>query len=131
MQRHLSTYLFVSRKLTPELLGQIAEAGFQAVEIFCSRGHFDYTSKDEIRAMAAALENHRLFLASLHAPNSRDLSPTREGGTPLSICEIERVRRIEAMDELKRALARSGGRGAPARQSRRERRASAAVRRNH
>jgi sugar phosphate isomerase/epimerase len=104
MQRHLSTYLFVSRKLTPELLGQIAEAGFRAVEIFCSRGHFDYTSKEEIGAMAAALENHGLFLASLHAPNSRDLSPTREGGTPLSICEIERVRRIEAMDELKRAI---------------------------
>ncbi|MDP9146770.1 MAG: sugar phosphate isomerase/epimerase, partial [Acidobacteriota bacterium] len=26
------------------------------------------------------------------------------GGTPLSICEVERVRRIEAMDELKRAI---------------------------
>jgi sugar phosphate isomerase/epimerase len=32
------------------------------------------------------------------------LSATREGGTPLSICEVERVRRIEAMDELKRAI---------------------------
>ncbi len=104
MQRLLSTYLFVSRKLTPELLGQIAEAGFQGVEIFCSRGHFDYTSKDEVRAMAGALADHRLFLVSLHAPNSRDLSPTREGGMPLSICEVERVRRIEAMDELKRAI---------------------------
>jgi sugar phosphate isomerase/epimerase len=104
MQRLLSTYLFVSRKLTPELLGQIAEAGFQGVEIFCSRGHFDYTSKDEVRAMAGSLADHRLFLVSLHAPNSRDLSPTREGGMPLSICEVERVRRIEAMDELKRAI---------------------------
>src|SRR5438046_7052638 len=37
MQRLLSTYLFVSRKLTPELLGQISEAGFQGVEIFCTR----------------------------------------------------------------------------------------------
>ena len=104
MQRFLSTYLFVSRKLTPELLGQIAEAGFQGVEIFCSRGHFDYTSKEEIRAMAGTLADHRLFLASLHAPMSRDLSQTREGGMPLSICEVERVRRIEAMDEFKRAI---------------------------
>jgi sugar phosphate isomerase/epimerase len=104
MQRFLSTYLFVSRKLTPELLGQISEAGFQGVEIFCSRGHFDYTSKEEIRAMAGTLADHRLFLASLHAPMSRDLSQTREGGMPLSICEVERVRRIEAMDELKRAI---------------------------
>ena len=104
MRRILSTYLFVSRKLTPDLLGQIAGAGFEGVEVFCSRGHFDYTSKTEIQAMASALNAHGLALASMHAPTSRDLSPTREGGTPLSICEVERVRRIEAMDELKRAI---------------------------
>jgi sugar phosphate isomerase/epimerase len=104
MQRLLSTYLFVSRKLTPELLGQIASAGFQGVEIFCSRGHFDYTAKTEMQAMAGALVQHGLILSSVHAPVSRDMSSTREGGTPLSICEVERVRRIEAMDELKRAI---------------------------
>jgi sugar phosphate isomerase/epimerase len=104
MQRLLSTYLFVSRKLTAELLGQIADAGFQGVEIFCSRSHFDYASKDEIRALARALADHRLSVASLHAPSSRDTSAMREGGSPLSVCEVERVRRIEAMDELKRAI---------------------------
>jgi sugar phosphate isomerase/epimerase len=104
MQRLLSTYMFVSRKLTPELLGQIAGAGFQGVELFCSRGHFDYTTKPEVRAMAQLLASNGLWLSSLHAPASRDLSATREGGTPLSICEVERVRRIEAMDELKRAI---------------------------
>jgi sugar phosphate isomerase/epimerase len=104
MQRLLSTYLFISRKLTRELIVQIAGSGFQGVEIFCSRSHFDYTSKNDIREIAGALSDHRLFLASLHAPTSRDLSATREGGQPLSICEVERVRRIEAMDELKRAI---------------------------
>jgi len=104
VQRLLSTYLFVSRKLTRELLGQIADAGFTGVEVFCSRGHFDYTSKTEARDLGAALESLGLTLTSLHAPTSRDLSATREGGQPLSICEVERVRRIEAMDELKRAL---------------------------
>ena len=104
MRRLLSTYLFVSRKLTPELLGQIAEAGFEGVEIFCTRSHFDYTTKTEVQAMASALAQHGLTLDSLHAPTNRDLSATREGGTPLSICEVERVRRIEAMDELKRAI---------------------------
>jgi sugar phosphate isomerase/epimerase len=104
MQRLLSTYLFVSRKLTPELLGLIAGAGFQGLEIFCARSHFEYSMKPEVRAMAAALEQHRLQLVSLHAPTSRDISAMREGGTPVSICEIERVRRIEAMDELKRVI---------------------------
>jgi len=104
MQRLVSTYLFVSRKLTPEHLKQIAGAGFQGVEIFCTRSHFEYSMKPEVRAMADALEAHHLQLVSLHAPTSRDLSATRESGTPLSICEIERVRRVEAMDELKRVI---------------------------
>ncbi len=104
MQRLLSTYLFVSRKLTPELLGQISDAKFQGVEIFCTRGHFEYAAKVEVQAMAGALEAHKLQLVSLHGPTSRDLSAMRESGTPLSICEVERVRRIEAMDELKRVI---------------------------
>src|ERR1700722_10304991 len=104
MRRILSTYMFVSRRLTTELLGQIAESGFEAVEIFATRGHFDYTMKQEVQAMASALSQHGLALASLHAPTSRDLSATREGGTPLSITEVERVRRVEAMDELKRVI---------------------------
>ncbi len=104
MQRLLSTYLFVSRKLTRELLGQIADAGFTGVEIFCSRAHFDYTSRTEARDIGVMLDSLGLTLSSLHAPTSRDLSATRESGQPLSICEVERVRRVEAMDELKRAL---------------------------
>lgn len=96
--------MFVSRRLNAELLAQIAEAGFEAVEIFGTRGHFDYTTKNEIQSIASALSNNGLALASLHAPTSRDLSATREGGTPLSITEVERVRRIEAMDELKRVI---------------------------
>ncbi len=71
MQRLLSTYIFISKKLTPEMLGQIAEAGFQGIEIFCTRSHFEYTMKPEIHAMAGALEAQRLQLVSLHAPTSR------------------------------------------------------------
>src|SRR5260370_16667834 len=104
MQRLLSTYLFVSRKLTSEHLEQIAAAGFQGLEIFCTRSHCEYSMKREVRAMTDALEAHHLQLVSMHAPTSRDLSATRESGTPLSICEVERVRRIEAMDELKRVI---------------------------
>jgi sugar phosphate isomerase/epimerase len=104
MLRILSTYLFVSKKLTPELLQQISSAGFQAIEIFATRSHFDYATRQEVRTISQALADQRLQLASLHAPTSRDISLNREGGTPLSICEVERNRRIEAMDELKRVL---------------------------
>jgi sugar phosphate isomerase/epimerase len=104
MQRILSTYLFLSKKLTPEFLALIHGAGFQAIELFASRGHFDYTITQDVRGLAHILADNRLQLASLHAPTSRDFGPNREGGTPLSITEVERVRRIEAMDELKRAI---------------------------
>jgi sugar phosphate isomerase/epimerase len=104
MKRILSTYLFVARKLTPEILGQIAAAGFHGLEIFATRSHFDYATQSEVRSMAMALADHRLQLLSLHAPTSRDLDINREGSSPLSITEVERVRRIEAMDELKRVL---------------------------
>ncbi len=104
MQRILSTYLFVSKKLTPEFLALVHGAGFQAIELFASRGHFDYTLTQDVRGLAHILADNRLQLASLHAPTSRDFGPNREGGTPLSITEVERVRRIEAMDELKRAI---------------------------
>src|SRR5215467_13571276 len=104
MQRVLSTYLFISRKLTAELLGQIRSGGFSAVEVFCSRAHFDYATKQEVRALASLLEANQMKLDSLHAPTSKDSSATRESGQPLSICEVEKVRRIEAMDEFKRAI---------------------------
>jgi sugar phosphate isomerase/epimerase len=104
MRRILSTYLFVSKKLNRELLTQIHGAGFEAVEIFAARSHFDYVTKPEVRAIAQALADNHLVLNSLHAPTSRDLNVNREGGSPLSVTEVERVRRIEAMDELKRVI---------------------------
>ena len=104
MQRTLSTYLFVSKKLTRELLAQIRGAGFHAVEIFGTRSHFDYATREEVRGIGQALADNQLQLSSLHAPTSRDISVNREGGAPLSETEVERVRRIEAMDELKRVI---------------------------
>jgi len=104
MQRILSTYLFVSKKLTPELLTVIHQNKFQAVEVFASRHHFDYANRAEVRSLAQSLADNRLILNSLHAPTNRDVALNREGGTPLSITEVERVRRIEAMDELRRVI---------------------------
>lgn len=104
MQRILSTYLFISKKLTPELLGIIRQNRFQALEVFASRHHFDYANKAEVRSLAQSLADNRLALNSLHAPTNREVALNREGGSPLSITEVERVRRIEAMDELRRVI---------------------------
>jgi sugar phosphate isomerase/epimerase len=104
MVRTLSTYLFVRRRLTPALLTEIARYGITAVEIFCARAHFNYQSPEVVREIAVTLRDHNLSLHALHAPAERDFNPMHESSAPLSICDPERVRRLEAVDEIKRAL---------------------------
>jgi sugar phosphate isomerase/epimerase len=104
MVRTLSTYLFVKRRLTPGLLTEIARHGISAVEIFCARAHFNYQSPDVVREIAGTLRDNNLTLHALHSPAERDFNPMHESSAPLSICDPERVRRLEAVDEIKRAL---------------------------
>ena len=104
MVRTLSTYLFVKRRLTPALLTEIARHGITGVEIFCARAHFNYQSPDVVREIAGTLRDNNLRLHALHAPAERDFNPMHESSAPLSICDPERVRRLEAVDEIKRAL---------------------------
>jgi sugar phosphate isomerase/epimerase len=104
MLRILSTYLFVHRKLTPELLGEIARSGVNAIELFCSRYHFDYRSAEAAAEMSAVLRDHSVSLHALHAPTERDSGPARHSGVPLSISDPERGRRLEAVDEIRRVL---------------------------
>ncbi len=104
MQRVLSTYLFVNRKLTAALVGEVARAEVSAIELFCSRGHFDYRSADDPRELASWLSGNNLKLHSIHSPTMRDSYPKRDSSMPLSISDPERMRRQEAVDEIKRAL---------------------------
>jgi sugar phosphate isomerase/epimerase len=104
MLRILSTYLFINRKLTPDLLGEIARSGVGAVELFCARHHFDYRSADSARDLAGALRDCNLSLHAVHAPAERDSGPTRQSGVPLSVSDPERGRRLDAVDEIRRAL---------------------------
>src|ERR1019366_7646533 len=104
MQRVLSTYLFVNRKLSADLLAEAARAEFSAIELFCSRGHFDYRSADDARELGSWLAGNNVTLDSIHSPTTRDFHLSRESGAPLSISDPERIRRQEAVDEIKRAL---------------------------
>ena len=104
MQRILSTYRYVHQPLAPALLSEMAQAGIQSIEIYCAPQHFSYRSQEAIREMAGSLGDYRLELHALHSPTERDLSPGRESGVPISICETERIRRLDAVDEIKRAL---------------------------
>ena len=104
MQRILSTYRYVHQLLTPALLAEIARAEIPAIEVFCAPSHFSYRNEQKVRELADALGEYRLQLHSLHSPTERDLAPGRESGVPISISDTERIRRLDAVDEVKRAL---------------------------
>lgn len=104
MQRVLSTYRFIKQPLAPTVLAEIAHSGIKNLEVFCAPVHFVYQSPQGLREFASALQDYGLSLHSLHAPTERELSPGRESGVPISICDPERIRRVDAVDEVKRAL---------------------------
>jgi sugar phosphate isomerase/epimerase len=104
MRRILSTYLWVQHKLSTALLDEIERAEIHGVEIFCSSSHFNYREPEAIRETADWFADHKLKLHSLHGPTSRDFRPGREGGSPVSLSDPERIRRLDAVDEVKRAI---------------------------
>lgn len=104
MRRILSTYRYVNQPLTASLLADISEAGMASVEIFCAPQHFSYRAPERVRELADALGEYRLELHALHSPTERDMAPGRESGVAISICDTERIRRLDAVDEIKRAL---------------------------
>jgi sugar phosphate isomerase/epimerase len=104
MHRVLSTYPFSKQPLSSALLGSIARAGIHSIEIFCAQGHFAYASSAAVDELASWLEACELAVHALHSPTDRSFSPGRESSAPISIAEPERVRRLDAVDEVKRAL---------------------------
>ncbi|HEV2490284.1 MAG TPA: sugar phosphate isomerase/epimerase family protein [Candidatus Acidoferrales bacterium] len=105
MHRVLSTYRYSTQPLTSTLLAEISQAGITSVEIYCTPLHLNYRSAPDVRTIAEWISEHHLVVHSVHSPTERDLLPgKRESGIPISISDPERVRRIDAVDEVKRTL---------------------------
>ncbi|MBI1941838.1 MAG: sugar phosphate isomerase/epimerase [Acidobacteria bacterium] len=100
----LSTHLFVSERLSSHILDQVIAAGFRTIEIFAARQHFDYHDPNHVSDVAQWFKDHELALHSLHAPLFADFDWGRSGGPALSIAHLERRRRIDSMEEIKRAI---------------------------
>jgi sugar phosphate isomerase/epimerase len=105
MNHLLSTHLFVNHRLTGALLGRIQQAGFPAVEIFCARQHLDYRDKAQIGELGHWFRDSELKLHSLHSPMYNDEIWGRSGPQAvITITEQVKGRRLEMVDEIKRAL---------------------------
>ncbi len=96
--------MFLTRRLHPGVLEHVALAGVQAVEIFAARQHFDYTSREHVAELAGWFSSNTLEPFSLHAPLFPDREMGRAGAPAVNVLHPEKARRIDAMDEIKRAL---------------------------
>ena len=104
MLRVLSTHLFLNQRLHPGLLEHAEQCGAQAVEIFAARQHFDYTSREHVSELANWFSSNALAPFSMHAPLYPDREMGRSGAPGVNLLHPEKSRRIDAMDEMKRAL---------------------------
>ena len=104
MLRALSTHIFLNQRLHPGLLEQASRAGAEAIEIFAARQHFDYTSREHVRELCDWFRSNAVKPYSMHAPMFPDYEMGRAGAPAVNVIHPEKSRRIDAMDEIKRAL---------------------------
>ena len=104
MLRVLSTHLFLKQRLHAGLLDLAARSGAEAVEIFAARQHFDYTSREHVQELAGWFASNEMQAWSMHAPLFPDREMGRAGAPAVNLLHPEKSRRIDAMDEVKRAL---------------------------
>jgi sugar phosphate isomerase/epimerase len=96
----ISTHLYVGDRLDREHLVEIAAHGFDAVEVFALRSHFDYRDRRAAIALAEWLDDTRLRLHSLHSPIARTYAGSGKWNDGVSIAAADEPRRKAAVDEV-------------------------------
>src|ERR1700737_3852974 len=105
MLKAVSTFLYVKERLHPGILDGLVRSGVQAIEIFAARQHIDYANrKAHVKEIAEWFKGSGIPLNSVHSPLYSDYEGGRAGAPPVNVASIDRAARIEAMDEIKRAL---------------------------
>ena len=103
MKFGISTHLYHDRRLSREHLSAIAEAGFEAVELFATKSHFDYTDPAAINSLAQWLRETGLTLHSIHAPIWDVFGGTT--GSSYSTAAADNAKRQAAVRQAEAALA--------------------------
>ena len=106
MQPGLSTHVFLQQRLHPGLLDALRNSGARTIELFAARHHFDYTDRAQLREIASWFRDTGTA-ATLHQPIfTREQSEnwSRHVSATLSLIAPVKTHRIDAMDEVKRAL---------------------------
>ena len=99
----ISTHLYHDQRLSRDHLAQIAAYGFEAIEVFATRSHFDYHDPAAIARLAQWLQETGLTLHSIHAPITDHFGGSAEG-VSYSTASADTARRQVAVREAEAAL---------------------------
>ena len=99
----VSTHLFHESRLTREHLADIAGHGFEAVEVFATRAHFDYRDPRAAADLAEWLSDLRLSFHSMHAPIVEAIRAGKWVGS-FSVAAGDETRRKAAIAEIAATL---------------------------
>ena len=100
----ISTHLYHRETLRRDHLLEIAANGFEAVEVFATRGHFDYHDPAAVDALATWLEDAGLALHSIHSPIVQGPVRGDDWGPSLSTAARDERARTLAVAEAAAAL---------------------------
>ena len=104
MRFGISTHLYHDRRLERDHLAQIAAYGFEDVELFATRSHFDYRDEAALRRLSQWLSETGLSLRSVHAPITDSFGPDGSWAPTYSIAVGDGARREQAVRETEAAL---------------------------
>lgn len=99
----ISTHLYHNYRLGREHLLEVAAHGFDRVELFATRTHFDYHNPAAIGDLQQWLAEARLTLHGVHAPIGESFSGGR-WGPPLTMASTDQDVRAKALNEAGLAL---------------------------
>jgi sugar phosphate isomerase/epimerase len=100
----ISTHLFHEHRLSRDHLVHVAAHGFESLELFATRSHFDYRNQQAIDELVEWLSDTQLTLHSIHAPIVERMQNGRWVGT-FSNASSDEIRRKAAVAETEAALA--------------------------
>lgn len=104
MRFGISTHLFHDQRLSRDHLAQVAAHGFEAVEVFATRSHFDYHDVAAIAQLQEWLKETGLELHGIHAPIVDRMGAGDQWGEPISNAVGDTARRQAAVREADAAL---------------------------
>jgi len=99
----VSTHLYHDQRLCRDHLLEVAAHGFETLEIYATRTHFDYHNPAAVADLQQWLAAAGIELKRIHAPTAESFTGGRWGGS-LSLASADPTARAHAVSETEAAL---------------------------